>query len=156
MKTLVVFYSRTGTTRLVAEAVAQRLNADLEEVREVHPPSQFFGYLKAMLQTWFQRVPPIAEAEHDIATYDLVAFGCPVWASTMPGPARRYLERERDGITRLAGFCTHHDSGADSTFARMESVGGKKLEARAAFKEESVRSGDAEADIEAFIAQLQG
>jgi hypothetical protein len=36
-KTLIVFHSRSGYTRRVAQALAQRLDADLDEIRIVQP-----------------------------------------------------------------------------------------------------------------------
>ena len=34
MKAMVVCYSRTGNTRLVAEKIAEGLNAELEEIKD--------------------------------------------------------------------------------------------------------------------------
>jgi flavodoxin len=47
MKTLVVYYSRTGKTRFVAERVASELKADIEEVVDLKNRSGRFGFLKA-------------------------------------------------------------------------------------------------------------
>ena len=37
MKALVLYYSFSGNTRLIAEMVAKELNADLEELKPVKP-----------------------------------------------------------------------------------------------------------------------
>jgi flavodoxin len=43
MKTLVVYYSRTGTTRKVAEAIAGILRCDIEEVVDTKKRSGILG-----------------------------------------------------------------------------------------------------------------
>jgi len=47
MKALVVFYSRTGTTKQVAEALAQSLNCDSEELIDTKKRSGPLGFLSA-------------------------------------------------------------------------------------------------------------
>jgi len=47
MKTLVVYYSRTGKTKFVAEKIAVELKADVEEVVDLKSRSGRFGFLKA-------------------------------------------------------------------------------------------------------------
>jgi len=44
MKSLVVFYSLTGKTKLVAQTIAEALQVDLVEVEEVKPKRGFATY----------------------------------------------------------------------------------------------------------------
>ena len=45
MKVLVVYYSRTGNTKFVAEAIAQSLEADIEEIKDGKNRMGVFGFL---------------------------------------------------------------------------------------------------------------
>jgi flavodoxin len=47
MNTLVVYYSRTGKTRFVAEKVVAELKADIEEIVDLKNRKGRFGFLKA-------------------------------------------------------------------------------------------------------------
>ena len=45
MKTLVVYYSLTGNTRLIAEAAARELGAEIEELRELKRRAGIKGFV---------------------------------------------------------------------------------------------------------------
>ena len=47
MKTLVVLYSRTGTTKKVGEEIAAALKADVEEIIDTKKRSGPIGYVQA-------------------------------------------------------------------------------------------------------------
>ena len=47
MKALVVYYSRTGNTKHVAEMIAGALKADLEELVDKRGREGFLGYLRS-------------------------------------------------------------------------------------------------------------
>jgi len=47
MKALVVYYSRTGNTKFVAEKIAQELGADIEEVIDKKNRFGLINYLRA-------------------------------------------------------------------------------------------------------------
>ena len=47
MKTLIVYYTRTGTTKKFAESLAQELSADLEELKEDGNYAGAIGWLRA-------------------------------------------------------------------------------------------------------------
>ncbi len=59
MKVLVVYHSRTGHTRRLAERIAQELQADLAAIEEQHPASGPAGWLRTRLQALLGQATPI-------------------------------------------------------------------------------------------------
>jgi len=87
MKDLVVFYSLTGKTKLVAKTVAQSLDATLVEVEETRPRrSGVLVYLAGGFAAVANRASDIKPVAIDVSQYDRVFVGSPVWASR-PAPA---------------------------------------------------------------------
>ena len=87
MKSLVVFYSLTFKTKLVAETIAAALGADLAEIREAkanRAGARFF--LSAAFSAITNRDIKIAPVNIDLKQYDRVFIGSPIWAAR-PTPA---------------------------------------------------------------------
>lgn len=122
MKTLVVFYSRTGHTRRVAQALAARLDADIEEIREARNPHHVLHAVRLTIEALFGRESPIRLPQKDPRSYDLVVVGTPVWAGSLPSPVRTYLAIERARLESTAFFCTHKGSGAQRVFRQMRAL----------------------------------
>jgi len=119
MKALVVYFSRSGYTRQVAEAIAAQLGADIECVREFRGRSGILGYLRSMREALQKRTVPIREPARLPSDYDLVIIGTPVWASNMCSPVRAYISAHRDSLGRIALFCTQGGSGATKVLSRV-------------------------------------
>lgn len=49
-KILVIFYSRTGTTRRIATALAAKLGGSVEEIVEGRTRNGFLGYWKSIIE----------------------------------------------------------------------------------------------------------
>jgi hypothetical protein len=78
VRALVVFYSLTGTTRRVAQALAAELRAELEEIRCPRYRPGFFGFWQAGHESWRSKIPGIGPPEHQPSGYGLVVVGGPV------------------------------------------------------------------------------
>src|SRR6478752_7099448 len=91
-KALVVFYSRTQTTKRVAERVSALAGADVEEIVDYENRLGLRGYVYSALDATFERSTPIHELIHDPAAYDVVLIGTPVWNASVSAPVRRFLE----------------------------------------------------------------
>ena len=50
LRTLVVYYSRSGTTRKIAEALSETFNANIEEIVEANGRAGFFGYVRSLVE----------------------------------------------------------------------------------------------------------
>lgn len=125
-KALVVYYSRTGNTRKVAETLAEALGAETEEIVAKKPRKGLRGWFFSGAEASRKIPAEIEPAKKDPAAYDLVAIGTPVWAWTVASPVRAYLERHGKDIKQAAFFCTMGSAGAEKTFTAMEELCGKK------------------------------
>ena len=90
-KTLVVFYSRSGTTRTVAQALSEALQCDLEEITEPKPRTGSLGYMRSLLEARLKRPSTITPKKHNVSSYDLVVVGTPVLAWSLSSPVRAHL-----------------------------------------------------------------
>jgi len=86
MKSLVVYYSLTGKTKLAAQAIAEALNATLVEIEERRPIPMPFVYLSGSFAALTNRGSKICPIEVDIKQYERIFVGSPIWASR-PAPA---------------------------------------------------------------------
>ena len=118
---LVVYYSLTGTTRRLGQAMADSLGADVEEIVDKKNRRGLFGFLGAGRDALTRRLTPIGDPERNPADYDLVAIGTPVWAGRMASPVRSYLDRQRGRLKAAAFFCT--SSGSENKKALFADMG---------------------------------
>jgi len=125
LKTLVAYYSRTGTTRKIAEEISRLLRCDVEPIVDKKNRAGIIGYLSAGRDASTKKLTEIEQAKFDPASYDLVIVGTPVWASTLSAPVRTYLTQHRERFNKMAFFCTC-GGGKGTAFEEMETVVGKK------------------------------
>jgi flavodoxin len=87
MKSLVVYYSLTGKTKLVAHAIAEVLNATLVEIKETKPRKLGFSvYLLGGFAATINRGSKINPIDVDLKQYERIFIGSPIWNSR-PVPA---------------------------------------------------------------------
>ena len=86
MKSLVVYYSMTGKTRLAAQTIAKALNATLVEIEERRPIPMPFVYLSGGFRAVTNRGSRICPVDVDLKRYERIFIGSPIWASR-PTPA---------------------------------------------------------------------
>ena len=117
MKTLIVYFSATGTTKAAAQKLAKEFNADLYEITPEVP------YTDADLD-WRDKTsrstiemqdktsrPAIAGRCENIADYDVVWIGFPVWWYTAPTIINTFIEAHDLSGKTLNVFATSGGSG---------------------------------------------
>lgn len=154
MRTVILYYSRTGNTRNVAETLAATLGADLEEIRDTRDRSGLLGYVRAAHDAMRKRSAEVEPLGLTVADYDLVVIGTPVWAFTMTPAVRQILETQRDNLRAVAFFCTTGDSGMARTFRDMESVCGRAPRAVMSLTRRELREDEMAGKVAAFAAAL--
>ena len=125
-KTLVVYYSRSGFTRQVAQAIARLCDCDIDEIREADSRIGIWGFLRSCYEVLVKRQPSISAPTADPADYALVIIGTPIWANHVASPMRSYIVGYRDRFRRLAFFCTSRSTPGDAVFAEMARLCGRQ------------------------------
>lgn len=152
-RTLIVYHSRTGYTRRVAQALARRLGADLDEIRIVQPMRGALGYAACAIEAIAGLTPALRPMRKDPADYALVVVGTPVWFWHLSSPVRSWLAQHRPKH-RVAFFCTMGGSGAQRVFAAMARLLGKRPVATLALTDAQIEAG-ADDRLDAFVRSLQ-
>jgi flavodoxin len=153
MKTLVVFYSRTGTTRRVAEAISASLNCDREEIFDTKDRAGVWGYLAAGRDASLKRPTAIREMRVDPAAYDLVIVGTPVWAFTAVPAVRTFLANSKGRLKKVAFFCTQGGMGDKGAFRDMEETCGQKPLATLVLRTHEAM-GDCASKVKRFVDEV--
>ena len=104
MKTLVVYYSRTGNTRFAAETVAAEIGADMEEVVDLKNRKGKLAYLPAGRDALQGKETQIAETKRAPTGYNLIIIGQPVWAGNPTPAIRTYLKKNGLSGKKVALF----------------------------------------------------
>ncbi|WP_250516600.1 flavodoxin domain-containing protein [Caballeronia sp. INDeC2] len=153
-KVLVVCYSRTGRTRALAAALAERLHADVEEIIEPGGRSGLIGVLRALADTLFHCDVRIGGALNDVSAYDVVVIGTPVWMGTLSAPVRAWLAGNRRKLRHVAFFSTQTMHRETNVFRDMARLTRKQPVARCAIAGH-VRMQDASRLIDAFVERIE-
>ena len=154
MKTLVVYYSRTGFTKKLALALAAKLQADVEELVDNTSRKGIMGWLKGGRDAVKKFMTVISPAQKDPAQYDLVVVGSPVWAGTMAPALRTYLTQNKSKVKKTACFCTMGGSGDQGLFTQVEDILGQKPLATLTVKTKQVAGNQYAAELDRFVEQI--
>jgi len=116
-KMLVLYYSQTGNTKAVAEEIATKLDADIEEITMVNPYDTGF---KATIDRCLQEreqgiIPDIQPVKATVADYDIIFLGFPVWFGTYAPPVANYLNQVDLSGKKVVPFCTFGSGGLESS-----------------------------------------
>ena len=181
-KILVVYYSRKQTTKKVAEILAEKLGADIEEIKDTVDRRGVKGYWLSGKDATLRKLTVLEKMEKDLSNYELVIIGTPIWSWNMSVPVRTYItenkdkfchissygneeklrsnsgdisrEKSKDNFPEVAFFCTMGGSGDERAFKEMSEIIGKDPVSTLALKTIEVVKNSAEEKIEEFIKFL--
>jgi len=97
MKKLVVYYSFEGGTKVIGDAIAEEIGADILELklwREVKKKEYMKTYIGPK-QVLMKTTPILKQFEIDPLEYDLIIIGSPIWGGTFSPAIRTFLTLEK-------------------------------------------------------------
>ena len=155
-KVLVAYFSATGTTKGVAEIIAENMGADMYEIVPQEP------YTDADLNWHDDRSrstiemndrscrPEINGAVEDMEQYDIVFIGYPIWWGEAPRIVSTFMESYSFEGKTVIPFCTSSSSGIGFSGKNLGELadGAQWLEGM------RFGGGASEADVQAWIEGL--
>ena len=116
-KVLVLYYSQTSNTKTVAQEIASRLEADIEEIVPVEP---YEGDFQATIErSAMEReqgiLPEIQPVKADVNNYDIIFIGYPIWFGTYAPPIATFLNQVDLTDKQIVPFCTFGSGGLESS-----------------------------------------
>lgn len=156
MKTLIVYYSRTKTTKKVAEALAEKLGADIEEIVDKKDRQGALGYLSAGRDATMRRLTELEAAKKAASDYDLVIIGTPIWSWNLSTPVRTYLYENKEVLNKIktAFFSTMGGSGHERAGREMSEIIGREPAATLGLLTKEVVQGEYGTKLEDFINKI--
>ena len=134
-KTLIAYFSASGVTGSVARALSDALNADLHEiVPAVRYTDADLDWRNANSRSSVEMkdktsLPEIVNAPVNIADYDTILMGFPIWWYVAPTIVNTFLEKHDFAGKRIILFATSGGSGFGKTVDSLKpSVPGAVIE----------------------------
>ncbi|MBO4692554.1 MAG: NAD(P)H-dependent oxidoreductase [Bacteroidales bacterium] len=116
-KMLIVYYSQTSNTKVVADEIQHLSGADVEVVIPVNPYSG--TYQETIERSAKEReegiLPEIEPLKANLADYDVIFLGYPIWFGTYAPPIATLLSQIDLNGKKVVPFCTFGSGGLESS-----------------------------------------
>jgi len=92
-KPIIVYYSRTGKTRIVVNGLMDQLFCETAEIKSIEDRSGFFGVLTCVLDQLLERDAQIEPLKKDVTVYNPIIIATPIWLGELSSPARTFIKQ---------------------------------------------------------------
>ena len=127
---LVAYFSASGVTKKVAEELAKIRRGDLFEIRPERPytpadlnwENPLSRSTREMKDIYCR--PPITGKVENMAQYDVVFVGFPIWWNREPSVVDTFLDAYDFAGKKVVPFCTSGGSGIGEASKRIQELAG--------------------------------
>ena len=114
MKSIVLYYSQTGNTEIIAKRIAKDFGAEL---LKIEPDIVYGGFLSSCVRVIGDRMrkdlPTYVTEIPDLTEYDTVFVGFPIWAADVPDFVQAFLKDCDLAGKRVIPFATSRMTGIE-------------------------------------------
>ncbi len=156
-KILVVYYSRSGNTKKIAEEIARQLNCEIQEVQSaINYPKGIIGFSKALYHAITKKSVGIHFNFSGFQKYDLVIVGGPMWAGSVSAPVRRFFHLYGGQIHNLAYFFTQGGNAETGNVAKeVQALAGKSVLSILSISALDLKTGAIQQKVKSFVESLK-
>lgn len=123
MKTTIVYYSKSGNTKKVAEILSESLQVSSLEIKPQNdvPSKGFLMYFLGGMGVVFKRKPKLQPYEFNNES-ELVIIGSPIWASSFCPAVRTFLTQNNLSGKKVAFFSCSMGGNAGKCFEEFKKL----------------------------------
>lgn len=116
-KSLVLYYSQTNATKAVAEEIQNRVGADIDSIQVEEPYDGTYDETIKRCQKEMEEniLPKLKALNVDLAKYDTIYLGYPVWFGTYARPMMAFIKSTKLDGKVIVPFCTFGSGGLNTT-----------------------------------------
>lgn len=126
---LVVYFSRSGSTEIMAENIANNLKANLVRINAPSYKLSYLGWLNSMRDAYFKIASNIDPEKLDLSKYKLILLGSPIWLYRPAPPIKTFIKKNKFTENKVVLFNTYNSKFTDEAIQEMqdlvEKAGGK-------------------------------
>ncbi|UCD00731.1 MAG: flavodoxin family protein [Promethearchaeota archaeon] len=156
MNLLIVFYSRTGNTKNIAELITNSLNCEYEEIFDTKKRTGFIiGFIKSGYAATRKKLTTLKEIQKNPELYDLIILGTPIWNKRMTPAIRTYITNNLSKFKNVAFFCTEGGKGGLKTFESMAKLCQKEPLSTLEITKKEIKKGSHIDKINKFVTEIK-
>jgi flavodoxin len=106
MEILIVYYSRTGRTKKIAETIQSAINCEIERIQDLKNREGIIGWFSAGREAARKSTTKIKNVQYNPSEYEVVIIGSPTWNGHVSVPIRTYIQQNQEDLTNVALFST--------------------------------------------------
>jgi len=153
----VVYYSRTGTSRAVAEHIGKTLGWPIHEVVDLKIRAGLLGDLRCVIEALFGLTPSVRYDGPPLHELDHVLIIAPVWIGSMATPMLYTLRQQRPFFGTLSIICVMASQGGARALSNAAQAAGRRhADHTLVLRQANVLSGQATKAMDEFSMKMTG
>ncbi|KNE29774.1 hypothetical protein [Achromobacter spanius] len=153
-RTGIVFYSRSGTGRSVAQRLASLSGWPAWEIRDAQPRLGLRGDLRCVADSVFKRSPAFRYDGPPLDALDHVILIAPVWMRSLAAPMRAFLQDQAALLPAYSVICVMSGFGGFRAVDDIATLTAKQPQSVLLLKQYDVLAEECDASLCRFREQI--
>lgn len=125
MNNKVLYFSRSGNAKRIAEKTAKKLGCETLEITDNVSWKGFFGFMKGGFYSINQKITEVSiENDYNVSEADTIVLVVPLWAGNTAPAGYSFLLKEMKNIKKLYMVICNDGSDFVKAYAKLETMVG--------------------------------
>ena len=154
-KQLVLYYSQTGSTKVVAEKIQKMLDADIELIELENPYTGTYAETLERVKQEREKgiLPALKPLKADLSKYEVIYLGYPIWFGTYALPIASLVKEHDFEGKKIVTFCTFGSGDLESAMEDLKKALPKAEIAEHGFGVRDVRVSASGKELNRFLIE---